>query len=219
MRHIIFILFFIIIAPPAYARPPVKDVSPAVAQQNDNFGLQLAAAAMKSAGADIRYNGAYLRLEYPWGDAPANQGVCTDVVIRAYHQMDVDLQARVHKDMVKNFSAYPSQRVWGLSRPDRNIDHRRVLNLEVFFRRHGQFLAVSDEASDYLPGDIIAWRVPKYGGGTTPHIGMVTAVKTANGEPLVVHHLSGKPLLENVLFAWPMTGHYRYHVAAEARDR
>ena len=194
--------------------------SPATAETDaDNFGLELAFAAMKSAGADIRYNGAYVSLDYPWGDVPARQGVCTDVVIRAFRELDVDLQKRVHEDMRRDFAAYPSNQVWGLTRPDRNIDHRRVLNLETFFTRNGLELPATRRAADYLPGDIVAWRVPKYGGGTTPHIGIVTAVEGPSGEPLVVHHLSGQPKLENVLFEWPMTGHYRYHVPGDARDR
>ena len=192
-----------------------------VSAQTDesSFGLLLASAAMKSAGADILYNGAYVPLEYPFGDVPEGQGVCTDVVIRAYREMNVDLQKRIHEDMKADFGAYPSRRVWGLTGPDRNIDHRRVLNMEVFFRRQGASLPMTRIPADYLPGDVVAWRVPKYGGGTTPHVGVVTAVKTDEGEPLVVHHLSGKPLLENVLFAWPMTGHYRYAVEAGNRDR
>jgi hypothetical protein len=189
------------------------------ARADESFGLELARAGLKSANADITYNGAYRSITYPWGDVPADQGVCTDVVIRAYRELDVDLQKRVHEDMKASFAAYPSKRVWGLSRPDRNIDHRRVLNLEVFLKRAGAALPVSQNASDYRPGDLVSWRVPKYGGGTTPHIGLVTAMTAPDGEPLIVHHLSGKPLVENVLFTWPITGHYRYHVAAGERDR
>ncbi len=195
-------------------------VAPLSAQSaSDDFGLQLAAAAMKSAGANIQYNGAYLSLDYPWGDVPASQGVCTDVVIRAFRELDVDLQKRVHEHMTRYFANYPSQRLWGQTRPDRNIDHRRVLNLQAFFIMTGSDRPLTTNNSDYRPGDIVAWQVPKYGGGTTPHIGIVTAVTTTDGEPLVVHHLSGQPKLENVLFDWKMIGHYRYYVPAADRDR
>ena len=190
-----------------------------LAAPDNNFGLQLAAAAMKSAGADIVYNGAYTSLSYPFGDVPAGQGGCTDVVIRAYRGVGVDLQKRIHEDMKAGFAAYPSRRVWGLTRPDRNIDHRRVLNMVTFFKGQEAALPVTDLAADYLPGDLVYWNVPKYGGGVTPHMGVVTAVKTSQGEPMIVHHLSGKPLLENVLFAWPVKGHFRYQVAKGERDR
>lgn len=190
-----------------------------VAPTGDVFGRQLAAFAMQSAEADIAYNGAYQRLSYPFGDVPAGQGVCTDVVIRAYRGLDVDLQKRIHEDMVGNFSAYPSRRVWGLTRPDRNIDHRRVLNIVAFFERQEAALPISRVAADYLPGDVVYWEVPKYGGGLTPHLGMVTAVKTAQAEPMVVHHLSGKPTLEKALFAWPIKGHFRYQVEPRDTDR
>lgn len=187
--------------------------------ETQSFGLKLAAAAMKSAGADIRYNSEYRSLDYPWGDVPANQGVCADVVIRAYRELDIDLQKRVHEDMKADFDDYPSKKVWGLTKPDRNIDHRRVFNLQAFFERQGSSQPITLDNADYQPGDVISWMVPKAGGGVTPHIGVVTAVKTAAGEPMVVHHLSGEPLLENVLYEWPITGHYRYQVSVDKRDR
>ncbi len=194
--------------------------SPVVAQSTEApFGQELSKAASKSLNTDIHYNGSYVSLEYPWGDVPETQGVCADVIVRAYRELGIDLQKRLHKDMKSDFAAYPSKEVWGLSRPDRNIDHRRVLNLEVFFARHGESLPVTDRHEDYLPGDIVAWNIPKYGGGRTPHIGIVSDQKAGNGRLLVIHHLSGAPKLEDVLFAWPQTGHYRYQVPLSARDR
>ncbi len=197
------------LAQPAGATPS-GTTQPSGQNSSQSFGHRLGAAALLSAGADITYNGAYVGIDYPWGDVPATQGVCTDVVVRAYAQIGVDLQSRVHADMKQHFDAYPAR--WGLTRPDRNIDHRRVPNLETFLARNGEQLSKSTSASDYHPGDLVAWMVPKYGGGTTPHIGVVSPHKNARGEPLIVHHLSGRPKLEPVLFTWPMTGHYRYHV-------
>jgi uncharacterized protein YijF (DUF1287 family) len=134
-------------------------------------------------------------------------GVCTDVVIRSYRALGIDLQVLVHQDMAANFSAYPSKRIWGLTRPDPNIDHRRVPNLQVFFKRHGQTLAVSDRAEAYKPGDVVTWMLP----GNLPHIGIVTdEIAPATKRPLVVHNIGQGPRLEDVLFAYPVTGHYRY---------
>ncbi|WP_306252725.1 DUF1287 domain-containing protein [Parvularcula sp. IMCC14364] len=187
--------------------------------ESQNFGALLAQAALESVRRDLQYNGSYVGLDYPWGDVPATQGVCSDVLVRAYRRLGVDLQKRLHEDMRDDFAAYPSQRVWGLSRPDRNIDHRRVLNLEVFFTRQGAALPASRNPADYQPGDLVSWMVPKYGGGTTPHIGIVSAQKAADGTPLVIHHLSGTPRHENVLFLWPVKRHFRYHIPAQSRDR
>jgi uncharacterized protein YijF (DUF1287 family) len=134
------------------------------------FQQDLVEAALERTQHQVSYNGAYYRLDYPNGDVPANIGVCTDVVIRAYRSLGVDLQVLVHEDMAANFAAYPSKRIWGLSSTDRNIDHRRVPNLQTFFARHGQSLPVSQTSSDYLPGDLVTWMLP----GNLPHIGIVT---------------------------------------------
>jgi uncharacterized protein YijF (DUF1287 family) len=121
--------------------------------------------------------------------------------------LGIDLQVLVHQDMAANFSAYPSKRIWGLTRPDPNIDHRRVPNLQVFFKRHGQTLAVSDQTEAYKPGDVVTWMLP----GNLPHIGIVTdEIAPATKRPLVVHNIGQGPRLEDVLFAYPVTGHYRY---------
>lgn len=153
-------------------------------------------------GVTLSYDPAYRRLEYPGGDVPIDRGVCTDVIIRAYRQAGVDLQQKVHEDMRAHFEAYPKN--WGLSRPDRNIDHRRVPNLARFFTRHGQSLKLAD--TDYQPGDLISWRLPS----GVPHIGMVSDRKAADGTPLIVHNIGAGTREEDVLHAFTVTGHYRY---------
>jgi uncharacterized protein YijF (DUF1287 family) len=167
----------------------------------------LADAAVARTTHVVHYDGRYFPMTYPGGDVPADKGVCTDVVIRAYRAVGIDLQQRVHEDMAAHFERYPSKRLWGLSRTDTNIDHRRVPNLQVFFARHGRKLDVSDAAGDYLPGDIVTWMLP----GNLPHIGIVTGRRDpASGRPLVAHNIGRGPELEDVLFAYPLTGHYRY---------
>ncbi|MES9958780.1 MAG: DUF1287 domain-containing protein, partial [Sedimenticola sp.] len=150
------------------------------------------------------------RIGYPGGDVPNDMGVCTDVVIRAYRATGVDLQRRVHEDMTTNFDAYPSRRIWGLNGTDSNIDHRRVPNLQAYFSREGQVLPVTRDSNDYAAGDIVTWMLP----GNLPHIGIVTdRVDSETGVPLVVHNIGSGPKLENMLFSYRITGHYRYHPA------
>jgi uncharacterized protein YijF (DUF1287 family) len=171
------------------------------------FEQELVAAAINRTSHTVRYDGSYVSISYPGGDVPANTGVCTDVVIRTYRALGADLQRLVHEDISNNFDAYPSRRIWGLERPDRNIDHRRVPNLQAFFTRHGQVLTTTDNPSDYLPGDLVTWMLPD----NLPHIGIVTDRKhprTAN--PLIVHNIGYGPKLEDLLFSYPITGHFRY---------
>lgn len=167
---------------------------------------QLIAAALEQINVTLIYDPSYRRLAYPNGDIPRMFGVCTDVIIRAYRDaLGIDLQKRVHEDMRSAFSRYPT--TWGLKGPDRNIDHRRVPNLRVFFARHGQSLSVSDDPADYAPGDIVTQTV----GGGRPHIGIVTHLKSADGKrPLIVHNIGWGTRLEDVLFDFPITGHYRF---------
>ena len=172
----------------------------------ENFEAALVAAAIERTHHNITYNGAYYSLAYPGGDVPEHIGVCTDVVIRSYRQLGVDLQQQVHEDMKENFDAYPSKRIWGLGAPDSNIDHRRVPHLQIFFSRHGQSLTVSRNAGDYKPGDLVTWLV----GGNLPHIGIVTDRFSAAGNPMVVHNIGAGPKLEDMLFDFKITGHYRY---------
>lgn len=165
-------------------------------------------AAMARTGHAVTYDGAYRKIAYPMGDVPAHIGVCTDVIIRSYRALGVDLQARVHEDMAADFSAYPAH--WGLARPDPNIDYRRVPNLQIFSARHGESLPVSDTASDYRPGDLVTWNLRGMLGGRLPHIGIVTDQVSPHGDPLIVHNIGAGPTLEDRLFAYPVTGHYRY---------
>lgn len=167
----------------------------------------LATAALERTESNVRYDGSYHRLAYPNGDVPANIGVCTDVLIRSYRQLGVDLQVLVHEDMRANFSKYPTKRIWGLSRPDSNIDHRRVPNLQVFFARHGSVLSIKQDGALYKPGDIVTWMLP----GNLPHIGIIVSQRSDDSaRPLVVHNIGGGPVLEDMLFDYKITGHYRY---------
>ena len=161
--------------------------------------------AKRQVGVTRSYDPAYRKLAYPNGDVPLHTGVCTDVVIRAYRHAGIDLQVLVHEDMKRNFAAYPKS--WGLRRPDRNIDHRRVPNLATFFRRHGTALRVTRRGSDYRPGDIVTWRLSS----GVPHIGVVSDVRAPRTDRYqVVHNIGAGTQLEDVLFAYEVTGHYRY---------
>lgn len=166
----------------------------------------LVAAALERTRHSVRYDGAYQRIPYPGGDVSADTGVCTDVVIRSYRALGVDLQRLVHEDMARDFDTYPSRRIWGLSRTDRNIDHRRVPNLQVFFRRQGRELPVTKRAEDYRPGDLVTWMLP----GNLPHIGIVSDRLGASGARMIVHNIGRGPKLEDRLFEFPITGHYRF---------
>jgi len=172
-----------------------------------SFQQDLVAAALERTEHRVTYNGAYYRIDYPNGDVPAEIGVCTDVIIRSYRAIGADLQQLVHEDMAADFDAYPSRRIWGLASTDRNIDHRRVPNLQTFFTRHGEPLPVSDNPSDYAPGDLVTWMLP----GNLPHIGIVTdTLSPSTGNPEVVHNIGAGPQREDTLFAYTITGHYRY---------
>ena len=167
----------------------------------------LVEAAIERTKHTVRYDGAYMSIGYPNGDVPENIGVCTDVIIRSYRSLNVDLQVLVHEDMKANFSEYPSNRIWGLSTTDKNIDHRRVPNLQTFFTRHGESLLRSNQPHDYSPGDIVTWMLP----GNLPHIGIVSdRVSETSGNPLIVHNIGQGPKLEDMLFDYKITGRYRY---------
>src|SRR5690349_25063947 len=170
------------------------------------FLLKFAAAALDRTHHAVRYDGAYVRIAYPGGDVPDGTGVCTDEVIRAYRAVGIDLQKEVHEDMAANFSAYPTK--WHRQGPDANIDHRRVPNLMVFFSRKGETLSITEDPPDYSPGDLVTWDL----GGGVPHIGIVVEEKSAQGgRHLIVHNIGQGPKREDVLFAWKITGHYRYY--------
>lgn len=167
--------------------------------------LRVASAALSQVGVTIHYDPAYRRLPYPGGDLPSDRGVCTDVVIRAFRTEGVDLQKAVHEDMSAHFGSYPQ--IWGLRGPDSNIDHRRCPNLVTFFKRSGKALPVSARAVDYLPGDLVFWRLPS----GVPHVGVVSDRQSGEGERrLVVHNIGGGALAKDVLFSWPITALVRF---------
>lgn len=168
------------------------------------FGEMLSNAAIQRTKANVKYDGSYIRIPYPGGDVPGNIGVCTDVLIRAYRTIGIDLQEKVHEDLIENFEAYP--KLWGLKCPDTNIDHRRVPNLMVFFSRKGTVLPITDNPRDYLPGDIVAWNT--YG---LTHIGIVTNVMSRDkSRYMIVHNFGNGPEIEDFLFSYEIIGHFRY---------
>jgi uncharacterized protein len=171
-----------------------------------DFTRRLVAAAVERTHHTVRYEPAYVAIPYPGGDVPADTGVCTDEIIRSYRVVGIDLQKEVHEDMVANFSAYPNQRRWLLSHPDSNIDHRRVPNLMVFFARKGESLPISRRPNDYAPGDLVTWDL----GHNVPHIGIVVDRKSSAARYMIVHNIGEGPKMEDVLFSWKITGHYRY---------
>jgi hypothetical protein len=176
-----------------------------VLPENGTFAGKLARAALDRTKQKISYDGAYVKIDYPGGDVPPGQGVCTDVVIRSYRTLGIDLQKNVHEDMQANFKRYPN--TWGLKKTDTNIDHRRVPNLEVYFSRYGQKLSRSKDPDDYETGDLVTWKL----GNGRPHIGIVVRGRIGKNErPLMVHNIGAGPMLEDVLFDWKITGHYRY---------
>lgn len=178
-----------------------------LARRTPDTANNLALAAIERTKHTVRYDASYVAIPYPNGDVPKDTGVCTDVIIRSYRALGVDLQKLVHEDMSDNFMSYPSKRIWGLNSTDRNIDHRRVPNLQVFFKRHGRALAVTKNTNDYLAGDIVTWRVS----GGLPHIGIVIDQNSLlTGNPLIVHNIGAGPKIEDMLFDFEMTGHYRY---------
>ncbi|WP_264531381.1 DUF1287 domain-containing protein [Flavobacterium sp. N502540] len=171
------------------------------------FSEKLSNAALLIIDPSIDYDPAYFSISYPNGDIPPNKGVCTDVVIRSYRKLNIDLQKEVHEDMAANFSAYPSLQKWGLTSTDTNIDHRRVPNLVVFFERKGKKLPVTQNATDYKTGEIVTWLI----NNKLDHIGIVTARKSADGKRnLIVHNIGNGQVLEDCLFQYKITGHYKY---------
>ncbi|RUT70477.1 DUF1287 domain-containing protein [Flavobacterium cupreum] len=171
------------------------------------FEERLSDAAISVIDPTIDYDSAYFSIAYPNGDVPANKGVCTDVIIRSYRKLGIDLQKEVHEDMIANFSEYPNLEKWGMTKTDTNIDHRRVPNLEVFFERKGKKLTVNQDPATYKTGEIVTWMI----NGKLPHIGIVTNKKSKDGKRnLIVHNVGGGQVLEDCLFEYEITGHYRY---------
>ncbi len=183
-----------------------KEITQDISIENPkSFAEKLSNAALSIIDPDVIYTPAYVGIKYPNGDVPAKTGVCTDVIIRAYRKLGIDLQKEVHEDMKANFVLYP--KTWGLKSTDKNIDHRRVPNLEVFFGRKGEKLKVTQNASEYETGDLVTWMI----NGKMPHIGIVTHKKSADGKRnLIVHNVGGGQVLEDCLFSWEIVGHFRY---------
>ena len=187
--------------------PALAQNESAISTSQHQFIDRLVAAAIERTHHAVRYDPAYIRIPYPNGDVPADTGVCTDEIIRAYRAVGVDLQKEVHEDMLHDFSAYPNQRRWLLAHTDTNIDHRRVPNLMTFFARKGEALPVTTQNKDYSPGDLVTWDL----GGNVPHIGIIVDRKSPQtGRYVIVHNIGAGPQMEDVLFRWKITGHYRY---------
>jgi len=165
----------------------------------------LSDAAVTLTAERVTYDARYFAISYPNGDVPKDKGVCTDVIIRAYRKIGFDLQKAVHLDMKDNFEAYP--KIWGLSRTDKNIDHRRVPNLMTFFERRGASLPITANASDYKAGDIVSWNL----GGATTHIGVVVEQRSVDKKRnMIVHNIGAGQVMEDCLFKFKIIGHYRF---------
>jgi uncharacterized protein YijF (DUF1287 family) len=183
----------------AWGYPALSQEAPATG----SFAGRLSAAALDLTGQEVIYDPAYYALDYPGGDVPAGRGTCTDVVIRAYRTLGIDLQQEVHEDMLAHFGSYPD--LWGMAGPDPNIDHRRVPNLMTFFDRHGTVKAITRDPSDYLPGDIVCWNL----GGAVTHIGVVVERRSQRWEGYqVVHNIGAGQVVEDCLFDYRIIGHY-----------
>lgn len=171
----------------------------------DSFAQKLSAAALELTKQKVEYDPQYFSIPYPNGDVPADKGVCTDVVIRAYRKVGIDLQKEVHEDMKANFSLYPKK--WGLKKTDKNIDHRRVPNLMTYFSRKGTVKKITDKAEDYVPGDIVAWNLT----GAVTHIGIVADKKSSDGKRyMIIHNIGFGQVMDDVLFEYKIIGHYSF---------
>jgi uncharacterized protein YijF (DUF1287 family) len=193
-------------APQSAAVPPTpaSTVQPLPANTSPQL-KQLVEAAIEQSQVTTGYDPAWVRIEYPNGDVPANTGVCSDVIVRAFRKAGIDLQKEVHEDMTRAWSEYP--RKWGAQGPDTNIDHRRVLNLTTYFERQHKSLPITNERGDYLPGDVVAWELSD----GIEHIGIVTNLYSESDKHcLIVHNIGAGARLEDVLLAWKIIGHYRY---------
>lgn len=175
--------------------------------QESEFSAELSKAAISLTEDHVIYDPSYFSLEYPNGDVPKGKGVCTDVIIRAYRKLKIDLQKEVHEDMMDHFNEYPA--LWGLTKTDKNIDHRRVPNLMKFFERKGEEKSLSMDAKDYLPGDIVCWNL----GGATTHIGIVVNQKSDDNQRyLISHNIGNGQELSDCLFSYKIIGHYTFKI-------
>ena len=187
-------------------RPPEQQTEVRMLAANSSPNLKLVIdGAVDQIGKTTSYDPSYQKLDYPNGDVPIETGVCSDVIIRAFRKASVDLQKDVHEDMKSSFAAYPTR--WGLKSPDANIDHRRVPNLETYFARRGKSQLITNRSDDFLPGDLVTWDM----GTGQDHIGMVSNVWYKPSQRyLIVHNIGAGTRMEDVMFAWKITGHYRY---------
>lgn len=186
------------------AVPPSPKIKPLADTASPQL-KQMLDGAIAQAGVTTEYDPAYVALEYPGGDVPEKTGVCSDVVVRAFRKAGIDLQKEVHEDMKAARSEYPTR--WGAIGPDKNIDHRRVLNLMKFFERNGKSLPITNAAADYQPGDIVAWELTN----GIDHIGIVTnMISNSDDRFLIVHNIGAGTRIEDVLLAWTIKGHYRF---------
>lgn len=176
----------------------------AIVSAQSSPGISIVESARKQINITLKYDPKYVQLAYPNGDVPKDRGVCTDVVIRALRDARaMDLQQLVHEDMSANFSIYPRQ--WGLMKPDKNIDHRRVPNLQTFLKRHARYFKPTKTPSAFQPGDIVTSLLP----GNLPHTMIISDKMSANEIPLVIHNIGAGTQEEDALFNYPLTGHYR----------
>jgi uncharacterized protein len=178
---------------------------------SDPDNIKLVRAARVWTKIPIKYDGSYIVITYPGGDPGGRMGVCTDLVIRSYRSIGIDLQLLVHKDIKKKFNAYPVKKLYDQNKPDKNIDHRRVPNLMAFFKRHGQTLTMSyekEELQNWLPGDIVVFDL--FDNGIPTHIGVVSDKISASGRPLIIHHFPPHPTEDDCLTTWKIMGHFRY---------
>ena len=196
----IYLFLFLISVLAAESKVQVQNIGKSAANQ-------LSDAAISIIDPKIIYDPSYFSIKYPNGDIPKNKGVCTDVIIRAYRKLGIDLQKEVHEDMKSHFSKYPNFKKWGMTKTDSNIDHRRVPNLEIFFERKGIKLPVSKNAKDYKTGEIVTWMI----NDKLPHIGIITNRKSADGKRnLIVHNVGNGQILEDCLFSYTIVGHFKY---------
>lgn len=186
-------------------KPPEQQTETRALPANSPANLKVVIdAAIDQVGKTTGYDPSYQKIDYPNGDVPIETGVCSDVIVRAFRKAGIDLQKDVHEDMKEHFSAYPTR--WGLNGPDANIDHRRVPNLQTYFSRKGKSLATTSGSENFLPGDIVTWDL-----GGADHVGIVVNVWYKPSQRyLIVHNIGAGARMEDALFAWKITGHYRY---------
>ena len=203
VKYLFYILFVFILACDSNLKSQIR-----IMEYENEFQEKFMTAAHSRLKERIIYNPEYFSIDYPMGDIPDEFGVCTDVIIRSYRIVGVDLQELVHNDIKKNINKYPLMTIWGQSNSDTNIDHRRVPNLEIFFKGNAQSFIPTLNSKDYKPGDIVTWDLP----GRSPwHIGIVSNHLNKNGIPLIIHNIGRGPVMTDILFSFNIRGHYRYN--------